>query len=139
MDSTVDSIKVSAEEQEFDPNSNITISKPKLGYNSKEPLDQIKFDRLKTNNDNVTLLNVIQENSAKKFFVKLIGYNPRFFDIKNIKKKINDVIEDYLKGINVNICDKIKRSFAYRGKNINLDETIENIEHLSWIISDYTN
>ena len=81
----------------------------------------------------------MQENSAKKFFVKLIGYNQRFFDIKNIKKKINDVIEDYLKRINVNICDKIKRSFAYRGKNINLDETIENIEHLSWIISDYTN
>ena len=59
--------------------------------------------------------------------------------LKISKKKINDVIEDYLKGINVNICDKIKRSFAYRGKNINLDETIENIEHLSWIISDYTN
>ena len=87
MDSKVDSIKVSAEEQEFDPNSNITISKPKLGCNSKEPLDQIKFDRLKMNKDNVTLLNVMQENSAKKFFVKLIGYNPRFFDIKNIKKK----------------------------------------------------
>ena len=87
MDSTIDSIKVSAEEQEFDPNSNITISKPKLGYNSKEPLAQTKFDSLKTNKDNVTLLNVMQENSAKKFFVKLIGYNPRFFDIKNIKKK----------------------------------------------------
>ena len=108
MDSTDDSIKVPTEEQEFDPNSNITISKPKLGYNSKEPLDQIKFDRLKMNKDNVTLLNVMQENSAKKFFVKLIGYNPRFFDIKKIKKKINDVIEDYLKGINMNICDKIK-------------------------------
>ena len=40
------------------------------------------------NKDNVTLLNVMQENSAKKFFVKLIGYNPRFFDIKNIKKKL---------------------------------------------------
>ena len=47
MDSTVDSIKVSAEEQEFDPNSNITISKPKLGYNSKEPLDQLNLIDLK--------------------------------------------------------------------------------------------
>ena len=75
----------------------------------------------------------------KKFFVKLHGHNPRFFNITNIKKKINEIIEDYLKEKNINICDKIKGSFTYRGKRINLDETIENIDHLSWITSNYTN
>ena len=71
--------------------------------------------------------------------MKLHGHNPRFFNITNIKKKINEIIEDYLKEKNINICDKIKGSFTYRGKRINLDETIENIDHLSWITSNYTN
>ena len=82
-------------------------------------------------------LNVIKQDRYKKFFVKLIGYAPIFFQLNDTKKKIKEVIEDYLKLINVNFQGKIKGSFFYRGKNINLDETIEDIDHLSWITSNY--
>ena len=82
-------------------------------------------------------LNVMKLEKSKKFFVKLIGYDPIFFHIYDSKKKINEVIEDYLKAKNVNISSKIKETFSYRGKSINLDETIEKIEHLGWITSNY--
>ena len=89
--------------------------------------------------ENAFQLNVIKQETSKKFFVKLVGYEPKFFHLNDETKKINEVIEDYLKGINFEICDKVKQSFAYRGKNINLDETIENIDHLSWITSSFAN
>ena len=81
----------------------------------------------------------MMQETSKKFFVKLVGYEPKFYNLNDTSKKINEVIEDYLKTINVNISDKIKESFLYRGKSINLEETIENISHLSWITSNYIN
>ena len=140
MISAFDSIQTPNNEQESLQKSNTIFFKTKLGSNSlQETLDQIKVNNVKANNTKTFQLDVMKEIYSKKFFVKLLGYNPRFFYIKDIKKKINEVIEDYLKGINFEICDKVKQSFAYRGKNINLDETIENIDHLSWITSSFAN
>ena len=139
MESILDSIISSSKKNEYELKNNAIISKSILEISPKESLEQIKVNDLKENHANSFQLNVLEEISSKKFFVKLHGHNPRFFNITNIKKKINEIIEDYLKEKNINICDKIKGSFTYRGKRINLDETIENIDHLSWITSNYTN
>ena len=139
MESTINSNISSFKKNEYEPKNNTIILKSKLEISPKESLEQIKVNDLKENHANSFQLNVLEEISSKKFFVKLHGHNPRFFNITNIKKKINEIIEDYLKEKNINICDKIKGSFTYRGKRINLDDTIENIDHLSWITSNYTN
>ena len=90
-------------------------------------------------NINVNQLNTKKEDNSKKFFVKLLGYEPKFFFIKNFEKKLGEIIEEYLQEINVNINDKIKKTFSYKGNLINLNDTIKSIEHLGWIISNYEN
>ena len=140
MNSALDPIPTPNNELELHQKNNSVIFKNKLeSSNLQETLDQIKVNNIKANNTKTFQLDVMKEIYSKKFFVKLLGFNPKFFYIKDIKKKINEVIEDYLKGINFEICDKVKQSFAYRGKNINLDETIENIDHLSWLTSSFAN
>ena len=133
-----------------------SLSELKLETNSEESLEQIAFNSVnesrttesesplesessKEIQENAFQLNVIKQETSKKFFVKLVGYEPKFFHLNDETKKINEVIEDYLKTINININDIIKESFLYRGKRINLEETIQNIAHLSWITSNYIN
>ena len=133
-----------------------SLSELKLETNSEESLEQIAFNSVnesrttesesplesessKEIQENAFQLNVIKQETSKKFFVKLVGYEPKFFHLNDETKKINEVIEDYLKTINININDIIKESFLYRGKKINLEETIQNIAHLSWITSNYIN
>ena len=84
------------------------------------------------------ILNVMSDEKSRKFFVKLLGYDPRFFHVKNLSKKINEIIEEYLKAIKVEINDRLKKTFSYKGKSINLNETIKDLDHLSWITSDYS-
>ena len=90
-------------------------------------------------NANINQLNTKKEENSKKFFVKLLGYEPKFFSIKNFEKKLSEIIEEYLQEIKVNINDKIKKTFSYKGKIINLNDTIKNIGHLGWITSKYEN
>ncbi len=133
-----------------------SLSELKLETNSEESLEQITSNSVnesrttesesplesessKEIQENAFQLNVIKQETSKKFFVKLVGYEPKFFHLNDETKKINEVIEDYLKTINININDIIKESFLYRGKKINLEETIQNIAHLSWITSNYIN
>ena len=133
-----------------------SLSELKLETNSEESLEQITSNSVnesrttesesplesessKEIQENAFQLNVIKQETSKKFFVKLVGYEPKFFHLNDETKKINEVIEDYLKTINININDIIKESFLYRGKRINLEETIQNIAHLSWITSNYIN
>ena len=133
-----------------------SLSELKLETNSEESLEQITSNSVnesrttesesplesessKEIQENAFQLNVIKQETSKKFFVKLVGYEPKFFHLNDETKKINEVIEDYLKTINININDIIKESFLYRGKKINLEETIQNISHLSWITSNYIN
>ena len=133
-----------------------SLSELKLETNSEESLEQITSNSVnesrttesesplesessKEIQENAFQLNVIKQETSKKFFVKLVGYEPKFFHLNDENKKINEVIEDYLKTINININDIIKESFLYRGKRINLEETIQNIAHLSWITSNYIN
>ena len=133
-----------------------SLSELKLETNSEESLEQITSNSVNESRttesesplenesseeiqENAFQLNVIKQETSKKFFVKLVGYEPKFFHLNDETKKINEVIEDYLKTINININDIIKESFLYRGKRINLEETIQNIAHLSWITSNYIN
>ena len=88
---------------------------------------------------NAVQLNTLRQETTKKFFVKMMGYDPQFFIVSDISKKFNDIIDEYLKEINVNNSEKIKKSFYCNEKVINLDETIKDIEHLSWITSDFNN
>ena len=90
-------------------------------------------------NANINQLDTKKEENSKKFFVKLLGYEPKFFSIKNFEKKLSEIIEEYLQEIKVNINDKIKKTFSYKGKIINLNDTIKNIGHLGWITSKYEN
>ena len=90
-------------------------------------------------NSNTNQLDTKKEENSKKFFVKLLGYEPKFFSIKNFEKKLSEIIEEYLQEIKVNINDKIKKTFSYKGKIINLNDTIKNIGHLGWITSKYEN
>ena len=90
-------------------------------------------------NANINQLNTKKEENSKKFFVKLLGYEPKFFSVKNFEKKLSEIIEEYLQEIKVNINDKIKKTFSYKGKIINLNDTIKNIGHLDWITSKYEN
>ena len=90
-------------------------------------------------NANINQLNTKKEENSKKFFVKLFGYEPKFFSVKNFEKKLSEIIEEYLQEIKVNINDKIKKTFSYKGKIINLNDTIKNIGHLGWITSKYEN
>ena len=140
----------------FESICNESLSEFKLESNSEESLEQISFisvNKSRTTESesplenessegiqkNAFQLNVIKQETSKKFFVKLVGYEPKLFHLNDENKKINEVIEDYLKTINVNVNDIIKESFLYRGKRTNLDETIKNIAHLSWITSNYIN
>ena len=92
-------------------------------------------------NNSITSSQIFIRNqeTSKKFFVKLFGYNPKFFNVDDIHKKFNDILEDYLKIIKVDIDDKIKKTFYYKGELINPNDTIKDIDHLSWIISNYNN
>ena len=90
-------------------------------------------------NSNTNQLDTKKEENSKKFFVKLLGYEPKFFSVKNFEKKLSEIIEEYLQEIKVNINDKIKKTFSYKGKIINLNDTIKNIGHLGWITSKYEN
>ena len=140
----------------FEPICEESLAELKLETNSEDSMEQIAVNSINesknTENEstsekesstdieeNAYQLDVMMQETSKKFFVKLVGYEPKFYNLNDVTKKINEVIEDYLKTINVNISDKIKESFLYRGKSINLEETIENISHLSWITSNYIN
>ena len=90
-------------------------------------------------NSNVNQLDTKKEENSKKFFVKLLGYEPKFFFIRNFEKKLGEIIEEYLQEIKVDINDRIKKNFSYKGKLINLNDTIKNIEHLGWITSNNKN
>ena len=95
------------------------------------------IDKSSNVNSGEKIVNVMNEEKSRKFFVKLLGYDPRFFHVKNLSKKINEIIEEYLKSIKVEINDRLKQTFSYKGKSINLNETIKDLDHLSWITSDY--
>ena len=56
-------------------------------------------------NANINQLNTKKEENSKKFFVKLLGYEPKFFSVKNFEKKLSEIIEEYLQEIKVNIND----------------------------------
>ena len=96
------------------------------------------LDKSSNVNSGEIILNVMSDEKSRKFFVKLLGYEPRFFHVKNLSKKINEIIEEYLKAIKVEINDRLKQTFSYKGKLINLNETIKDLDHLSWITSDYS-
>ena len=95
------------------------------------------IDKSSNVNSGEKIVNVMNEEKSRKFFVKLLGYDPRFFHVKNLSKKINEIIEEYLKSIKVEINDRLKQTFSYKRKSINLNETIKDLDHLSWITSDY--
>ena len=80
------------------------------------------------------------EAITKKFFVRLLGYEPKLYNVSDTSKKIKEIIEDYLRTINVEINDRIMRTFSYNGNLINLNATINdlNLEHLSFITSDFS-
>ena len=127
-------------------NSSIIINDPKITDQSiastNENYSSISNQILKGStsiNANINQLNTKKEENSKKFFVKLLGYEPKFFSIKNFEKKLSEIIEEYLQEIKVNINDKIKKTFSYKGKIINLNDTIKNIGHLGWITSKYEN
>ena len=131
-------------------NSSIIINDPKIADQShdgtiastNENNSSISNQILKVStsiNANINQLNTKKEENSKKFFVKLLGYEPKFFSIKNFEKKLSEIIEEYLQEIKVNINDKIKKTFSYKGKIINLNDTIKNIGHLGWITSKYEN
>ena len=90
-------------------------------------------------NTNVNKLDAKKEENSKKFFVKLLGYDPKFFLIKDFEIKLGEIIEEYLEEIKLNKNDRIKKTFTYKEKLINLNDTIKNIEHLGWITSEGEN
>ena len=115
-----------------------TIASTNENYSSVSISNQILKGSTSIN-ANINQLNTKKEENSKKFFVKLLGYEPKFFSIKNFEKKLSEIIEEYLQEIKVNINDKIKKTFSYKGKIINLNDTIKNIGHLGWITSKYEN
>ena len=104
---------------------------------NKESLQSIKIST--SINTNVNKLETKKEENSKKFFVKLLGYDPKFFFIKDFEKKLGEIIEEYLEEIKLNKNDRIKKTFTYKEKLINLNDTIKNIEHLGWITSEGEN
>ena len=130
-------------------NSSIIINDPKITDQSHETIastnenySSISNQILKGStsiNANINQLNTKKEENSKKFFVKLLGYEPKFFSTNNFEKKLSEIIEEYLQEIKVVINDKVKKNFSYKGKLINLNDTIKNIEHLGWITSNYKN
>ena len=149
-------LNLQEENIKFEHKCEESLAELKLETNSEDSMEQITVNCINesknTENEstsekesstdieeNAYQLDVMMQETSKKFFVKLVGYEPKFYNLNDVTKKINEVIEDYLKTINVNISDIIKESFLYRGKSINLEETIENISHLSWITSNYIN
>ena len=124
----------------LESNNSSQQNESKIENNSgflSEPMDNDLYHI----NNSITSSQIIVRNqeTSKKFFVKLLGYNPKFFKVDDIHKKFNDILEDYLKIIKVDIDDKIKKTFYYKGELINPNDTIKDIDHLSWIISNYNN
>ena len=72
------------------------------------------LDKSSEINSREKILNVMLDEKSKKFFVKLLGYEPIFFHVKNLSKKMNEIIEEYLKVIKVKINDKLKKLFLIR-------------------------
>ena len=104
---------------------------------NKESLQSIKIST--SIYTNINKLDTKKEENSKKFFVKLLGYDPKFFFIKDFEKKLGEIIEEYLEEIKLNKNDRIKKTFTYKEKLINLNDTIKNIEHLGWITSEGEN
>ena len=104
---------------------------------NKESLQSIKIST--SINTNVNKLDTKKEENSKKFFVKLLGYDPKFFLIKDFEIKLGEIIEEYLEEIKLNKNDRIKKTFTYKENLINLNDTIKNIEHLGWITSEGEN
>ena len=124
----------------LESNNSSQQNESKIESNSgflSEPMDNDLYHI----NNSITSSQIIVRNqeTSKKFFVKLLGNNPKFFNVDDIHKKFNDILEDYLKIIKVDIDDKIKKTFYYKGELISPNDTIKDIDHLSWIISNYNN
>ena len=119
-------------------NDNSQVIKSSIdNISNKESLQSIKIST--SINTNVNKLDTKKEENSKKFFVKLLGYDPKFFLIKDFEIKLGEIIEEYLEEIKLNKNDRIKKTFTYKENLINLNDTIKNIEHLGWITSEGEN
>ena len=129
------SVNINNDDPKITDQSHGTIASTNANYSSisNQILGSVSI------NSNTNQLDTKKEENSKKFFVKLLGYEPKFFSVKNFEKKLSEIIEEYLQEIKVNINDKIKKTFSYKGKIINLNDTIKNIGHLGWITSKYEN
>ena len=127
---------ISNADSKINDNSQLGLSLVDNIFN-KESLQSIKIST--SINTNVNKLETKKEENSKKFFVKLLGYDPKFFFIKDFEKKLGEIIEEYLEEIKLNKNDRIKKTFTYKEKLINLNDTIKNIEHLGWITSEGEN
>ena len=128
------SININNNDPKIEDQSHGTIASTNKNYSSISISNQILIGSTSIN-ANINQLNTKKEENSKKFFVKLLGYETKFFSVKNFEKKLSEIIEEYLQEIKVNINDKIKKTFSYKGKIINLNDTIKNIGHLGWITS----
>ena len=131
-------IQLSIKSNNFESNiSDNNLSEEETQSSSFFDESSSSIDKSSEINSREKILNVMMDEKAKKFFVKLFGYEPIFFHVKNLSKKMNEIIEEYLKAIKVEINDKLKKTFSYKGKLINLNQAIKDLDHLSWITSDY--
>ena len=136
-------VEILLSNQSININADSKIDNSQLGSSfvdnifNKESLQSIKIST--SINTNINKLDTKKEENSKKFFVKLLGYDPKFFFIKDFEKKLGEIIEEYLEEIKLNKNDRIKKTFTYKEKLINLNDTIKNIEHLGWITSEGEN
>ena len=136
-------VEILLSNQSININADSKIDNSQLGSSfvdnifNKESLQSIKIST--SINTNINKLDTKKEENSKKFFVKLLGYDPKFFFIKDFEKKLGEIIEEYLEEIKLNKNDRIKKTFTYKEKLINFNDTIKNIEHLGWITSEGEN
>ena len=136
-------VEILLSNQSININADSKIDNSQLGSSfvdnifNKESLQSIKIST--SISININKLDTKKEENSKKFFVKLLGYDPKFFFIKDFEKKLGEIIEEYLEEIKLNKNDRIKKTFTYKEKLINLNDTIKNIEHLGWITSEGEN
>ena len=115
-------------------NGNSTINldkdtKNNIFENQSENFNERQFVKFfeKNKKENISQsLEIKNEENKKKFFIRVFGHELTLY-IANEQTKIRDIIENYIKGENLN--DELKYHFYYKDKRIeNLENTIGDIK-----------
>ena len=89
-------VEILLSNQSININADSKIDNSQLGSSfvdnifNKESLQSIKIST--SINTNVNKLDTKKEENSKKFFVKLLGYDPKFFFIKDFEKKLGEIV-----------------------------------------------